>query len=171
VTAVVVTDISSYKAVVIARFLKRAYPGLRVIGTDHRPIAKFFRTRWLDAFEPLNVSPKSADAYAAALKAVAHNHGATHLIPVNSSEIRGLMERRAVIGALLDYVGSSDLYRQLDDKQLFAALIDAQGLPQPRFRLSSSPPGVQAQKDFATSVRRRSAQLYLSKSAPPLKDI
>jgi predicted ATP-grasp superfamily ATP-dependent carboligase len=134
VTAVVVTDISSYKAVVIARFLKRAYPGLRVIGTDHRPIAKFFRTRWLDAFEPLNVSPKSADAYAAALKAVAHNHGATHLIPVNSSEIRGLMERRAVIGALLDYVGSSDLYRQLDDKQLFAALIDAQGLPQPRAR-------------------------------------
>ena len=131
-TTVLVTDISSYKAVVVARFLKQAYPGIVIVGTDHRAVTLKFRTRWVDFVELLPPPDKSPTRYVEALVKVARKFSVDQLIPVNSVEVRGLMEHRHCFGTLLDYVGGTELYRQLDNKRSFAELVSDHGLPQPR---------------------------------------
>jgi predicted ATP-grasp superfamily ATP-dependent carboligase len=130
-TSIVVSDVTSYKAVVLIRFIRQNYPSVRVIATDHRPTARRFHTRFAHEIRILSVGPEAGTAYAGALAAIVKETGARHLIPVNSREIRVLMENRELFGDSLAYVGDADLYRTLDDKASFAELLSGEGLPMP----------------------------------------
>jgi predicted ATP-grasp superfamily ATP-dependent carboligase len=131
VKTVLVTDVSSYKAVVAIRHLRRRYPELRVLATDHRSIVRKLHTRHAPEVHIIPVPPESGEPYAAALGRLISEHGVNLLIPVNSKEIRVLVKHRALLGDTLSYMGPSELYDELDDKAAFSRLIDRAGLPQP----------------------------------------
>jgi hypothetical protein len=132
VTTVLLTDITSYKAAVIARHLRRFHPDVRVIATDHRRFARRIHTRHAPSVIKLSCGPGAGEAYAAELARVIADFGVDILIPVNSKEIRVLIGHRDHLGAALSYMGQDALYHRLDDKNKFAGLIDEAGLPQPK---------------------------------------
>ena len=131
-TTVLITDITSYKAAVIARHLRRHHPDVRVVATDHRRFSRHVHTRHAPSVVRLSCGPEAGKAYAAELERVIARVGADILIPVNSKEIRVLVEHRAHLGASLSYMGEGALYHRLDDKTKFAALVEEAGLPQPK---------------------------------------
>jgi predicted ATP-grasp superfamily ATP-dependent carboligase len=132
VKTVLVTDVSSYKAAVTVRHLRRHYPDVRIVTTDHRPFARSVHTRHAKDVHIIPVSPQSGEAYAAALGQLIAQQGVDVLIPVNSKEIRMLVKFRELLGNTLSYMGPSSLYDELDDKGAFAQLVDRAGLPQPK---------------------------------------
>lgn len=137
---VLVTDISSYKAVVAVRHLRRNYPDVRVLTTDHRPFARTLHSRHAGKVHIIPVSPESGEAYAAALGRLIAEHRVDVLIPVNSKEIRVLVKHRDLLGGSLAYMGPSALYDELDDKAAFARLIEKTALPQPKKYLTLDAP-------------------------------
>jgi predicted ATP-grasp superfamily ATP-dependent carboligase len=132
VKTVLVTDVSSYKAVVAIRHLRRRYSDLRVLATDHRPFVRRVHTRHAPEVHIIKVSPETGEPYATELAHLIREHAVDLLIPVNSKEIRVLVKHRALFGDALSYMGPSELYDELDDKAAFSRLIDRAGLPQPR---------------------------------------
>ncbi|MCV9937022.1 hypothetical protein OIU35_11670 [Boseaceae bacterium BT-24-1] len=129
---VLITDVSSYKAAVIARFLRTSYPSVELIATDHRPFVRSIHTRWVQDVRILPAGPSDPEAYVEALAALVADHGIDLLIPINSKEIRLLMAARERFGRALAYVGSPELYAALDDKLAFGALLRRIGAPAPR---------------------------------------
>jgi predicted ATP-grasp superfamily ATP-dependent carboligase len=131
VTTVLITDITSYKAAVIARHLRQWHPDVKVLATDHRRFARVIHTRHAPNVIALPCAPEAGEAYAAALGRVIAQTGVDLVIPVNSKEIRVLAHHRRHLGDTLDYMGSNTLYQRLDDKSEFAKLVHEAGLPQP----------------------------------------
>lgn len=129
---VLITDVSSYKAAVVARFLRTAYPSVEVIATDHRPFVRSAHTRWVRDVHILPAGPSDPDAYVEALTALVASRDVDLLIPINSKEIRLLMAGRERFGRALAYIGSPELYASLDDKLAFGALLQRIGAPAPR---------------------------------------
>lgn len=138
---VFLTDISSYKSAVVARFLKQTYDDVRIAACDHRPFARRWRTKWVDAFTLTGAAPEDGAVYAERLARAVEESGAAHLLPVNSAELRLVMERRDLFGGALDYLGDADLCRRLDDKGEFARILDAAGAPRPKsYETLDAPP-------------------------------
>lgn len=137
---VFLTDISSYKSAVVARFLKTAYSDVFVVASDHRPSAARLRTKWIDGFVPLRAAPEDGAAYAEALGEAVRASGASHLFPVNSAELRHVVARRDLFGGALDYFGDADLCRRLDDKEEFARILEGAGAPRPKSYASLDAP-------------------------------
>jgi len=137
---VLITDITSYKAVVIARYLRRRYPDLRLVATDHRQTASWLRTRHVAEVEVVPAPPKAGQAYAEAIADVMRRHHADILIPVNSEEIRVLSAHRGLLGDALGWMGSEEIYRRLDDKSEFASLLQRARLPHPQTHSTAHAP-------------------------------
>lgn len=131
-TTLLVTDITSYKAAVIVRHLRGRWPNVRVVTTDHRSYARYIRTRYAPDVHILDCRPGDGERYARTLGELVIREKVDLVIPVNSKEIRTLVDYRQHLGSALDYMGASDTYRQLDDKASFAQLLDKVGLPNPR---------------------------------------
>jgi predicted ATP-grasp superfamily ATP-dependent carboligase len=131
---VLITDISSYKAAVIARYLKLAYPDVHVIATDHRPFVKKIHTKWVKQIIVLDSGPENDIAYVESISSLLNIYTIDFLIPVNSREIRLLMDNRDMLGGALDYVGNSALYSLLDDKIAFGKLLDSENIAAPKSR-------------------------------------
>jgi predicted ATP-grasp superfamily ATP-dependent carboligase len=127
-----ISDITSYKAAVVARFLKATYPQVEIIACDHRRTARFIRTKYARRVHILPCGPEGGASYAQALADVLNRENIDLLIPVNSKEIRVLAEHRELLGSAFATFGGLELYRQLDDKIRFAALLEQTNLPHPR---------------------------------------
>ena len=131
-TTLLVTDITSYKAAVVVRHLRGCWPDVRVVTTDHRGYARLIHTRYATDVRVLDCTPEDGERYARALGELVASEKVDVVIPVNSKEVRTLVDHRQYLGSALDYMGPSDIYYQLDDKALFAQLLDKVGLPSPR---------------------------------------
>jgi predicted ATP-grasp superfamily ATP-dependent carboligase len=80
--------------------------------------------------------PEDSTAYVNAIAGLVQQYTIDHLIPVNSREIRLLMDNRAALGGSLDYMGDPALYAILDDKIAFGNLLQQAGIPAPQPRSS-----------------------------------
>lgn len=133
---VLITDISSYKAIVVARYLRKWYPELYIVGVDHRKSTRWVGTKWVDKRVVLHVEPCESSRYVAALRACAEDSAIDILIPVNSNEVRAIMQFRESLAEYVDYMGVNEIYRALDDKHEFQKLLEKQGLPSPKSFIS-----------------------------------
>ncbi len=126
-----ITDFSSYKAVVIARYLKENYPEVQIVSIDTRPFTKFLRSRYSD--HHLVVSNGSIDGYIHAVAKIVEQYNVDVLLPVNSQELGPFLRARTKFGRALEYWGSYKDYCTLHDKAKFQALVEGANLPIPRY--------------------------------------
>ncbi len=124
---VLLTDISSYKAIVIARFLTQHYPQVELHSCDTRPLTKLFRTR-----HAKNHTVLSKKHYGSALADLLRSKSIDILIPVNSEDIRLVMENRDQFGDTISYLGAANAFATLDQKDRLAALATTLGLQTPQ---------------------------------------
>jgi hypothetical protein len=121
---VLLSDATSYKAAVIARYLKRRHARIEVLTCDARPASRLLHTRWSDRHF---VVPSEADA----LLALVRDTGTDLFLPVNSRELDLLMPRKAEFGAALAYCGELGAYQALHRKDLLHARASSLGIPVP----------------------------------------
>lgn len=135
---VVVTNAVSNKAIVIARFLKKTYPDIRVVTCDHRRLTTLVHTRYSDHHVIVPGFKADPDGYIKALVGLVQSEKASVLFPVNSSEMRLLMPHKDRFDQALAYLGDGQAFSILDDKSQLQALASSLGVLTPRVYAQTS---------------------------------
>jgi len=142
---ILISDATSYKAIVLARFVKRLYPSVVVVTCDHRPASRLVHTRHSDFHAVLAHGPARGEAFVAAVADLVREQRIDLLIPVHSREMDLLVPARESLGRALDYVGEASAYETLHRKDRLHALALERGVRVPeRFPDAASirPPAV-----------------------------
>lgn len=124
---ILIGEISSYKAIVIARHIKTQYPDVDIWGYDCLPGLKWIHTRYVDHYVHLSKT-HDKEQYIRQLSQCALSIKADKLIPVHSDYIGDVLAHKDLFGTTLDYMGSYDLYRQLHEKDKLMSLAKELGV-------------------------------------------
>jgi len=135
---VFITDISGNKAIVVARALSGA-PGLEILGGDHRGFTQRLHTRFVRRPLLYPNPASSPDRFVAEISRLIVDERIDHVIPVNTTELRPLVQHRDRLHGTLDYMGDERTFRRLDNKEELSQLTRELGLPVPRhYRLEDA---------------------------------
>jgi predicted ATP-grasp superfamily ATP-dependent carboligase len=129
--SVLITDISSYKAICIARFVKENYPDILIYGTDNRALSQSIHTKYIDQYLHISASGQDND-YASQLAKWTCSKNIDLLIPVNSKEMAPILTNRNQFSGALDYWGDLSSYETLNNKLKLADLAQTLGLRTPK---------------------------------------
>jgi hypothetical protein len=111
-----VCDATGYKAVVLASFIKRFYPGVFVMTCDARPASRLLHTRFSDRHVVLPCDARNPDRFAETLARLTRDAGVDLLLPTHSTEMDALMPRKDVFGGAMAYWGDPTSYLELHRK-------------------------------------------------------
>ena len=133
---IAITDFSSYKAVVVARFLKFSYPQIKIITIDYRSYTKYFHSKYSDKHVVIKANSASDPAYVEQLAELIEQQNIDYLIPINSQELDVLLAARNKFGKSFEkslaYWGELKDYLSLHDKKQFQKLVSEAGLSIPQ---------------------------------------
>lgn len=130
-TRVLVTDFSSYKSVVLARFIRALYPHVDLLTCDTRAFTRQIRSRHSPRHHVLHARGAGDPAYAGELADLCAREEVDLLIPVNSRELGPLLQRRERFGRALAYWGAAADYEMLHDKARLHGLLADAGVHMP----------------------------------------
>jgi predicted ATP-grasp superfamily ATP-dependent carboligase len=125
---IALTSASSYKAISIARHIKKAYPEIQVTGVSGK--ALLGASKYFDQVFKLP-SIGTSEAYLEALAGLVARDGVNLLFPVRSDEVAFLHRNRGRFGPALEYLGPYDGFEQLNNKDLSAPLAQSLGIRTP----------------------------------------
>ena len=169
---VLLTDATSYKAAVIARFLHENYPAVDVVTCDPRPLSRWLVTKHRTRHHVLRRRPADGAAYVSELRDLVQREAVDLLLPVNSAEMDPLLAARAELGGALSYWGDLDAFRRLDTKDAALELARSCGVAVPEVFASAEaahPPVVAkpARSSAARGVRYLATRAQLDAFRPP----
>lgn len=121
-------EISSYKAIVIARHIREVYPNVEIWAYDSKPLLSRIHTKYIDQYIALKNCGHDKDAYVSQLVACLRENHADVLIPVHSDYIGEILLHKADFGHALDYMGRYEDYLQLHEKDRLMALAKELGI-------------------------------------------
>jgi predicted ATP-grasp superfamily ATP-dependent carboligase len=127
---VLVTDISSYKAIVFARSL--ALKGVEVISADSRAYTKTIRTRYSARHYICPPASAAPERFLSGLIELVRAAKPDLLMPINSRELRICLKQRELFGSALRHFGSFEAFEQLDNKDKLRAIAEELGISCPR---------------------------------------
>ena len=113
-------EISSYKAIVICRYIKQHYPVSEIITYDFKPFTRYVRTKYSNRHYVLKYSNKENE-----LAELIKIEEIECFIPVMSSEMELVLGRREMFGSSLFYLGEFESYRKLHYKNKLMELADS----------------------------------------------
>jgi len=123
---ILITDVTSYKAVVVAAFIKKTRPDVCVMTTDARAVSNVFHTRHSDRHVVLGNSPVAEpDGYVAEMERLVKENGVDVLLPINSAEVDLLLRRKDRFGEALAYCGDYGMFRLLNEKKNYRSFAPA----------------------------------------------
>ena len=115
---ILITDATSYKAVVVAAFIKKTRPDVCVMTADTRSFSRVFHTRHSDRHVVLGKSPVAdPEGYVAELERLVKENGVDVLLPINSVEVDILLRNKERFGEALAYCGDYGTFRLLNEKK------------------------------------------------------
>jgi len=117
---VLIGEISSYKAIVIAKFLKTNYPGIVLITYDYLTFIKKVHTKYSD--EHITLNARSGKAYIDELIKLCHDNVIDMFIPVHSDNVGSILQAKGLFGKALSYTGNFDQYLRLHNKDVLQTL-------------------------------------------------
>lgn len=123
-------EVSSYKAITIATFIKTYYPDCYLVTFDTKGFTRKLRTRYTD--KHYVVDNTSTDAMVQNLAAICQWENIAIFLPVNSERLGDFLSKRQLFGSCLSYIGSNDAYETLNDKRQLYALAERLGIRIPR---------------------------------------
>lgn len=132
VGTVLISDITSYKACVVARHIANNYPGIRIIGCDSRRFSNYLRTSHVQEHFVLKSAIRDGESYALEVAKLINSREVDLYFPVNSAEMDVVLPRRELFGSTLDYWGSYEAFCTLNDKNKLHELARSLGIRVPR---------------------------------------
>ncbi len=107
---ILIGDISSYKAIVSAKFIRSHYPEAKLFGFDSRGFAKNIHTRYVD--ETIICPEEDVDRYLE----IIDERKIDFFIPVINKSLAVFWEQKERFGKSLGYLGRFEDYSLLNDK-------------------------------------------------------
>lgn len=117
---ILIGEISSYKAIVIARYIRSAYPEAELLAYDNKAMTGWLHTRYIK--HCVRLPFRSLDAYIEALAAYVRDNDIDVLLPVHSDYIGAILRRKELFGHALDWVGNYSDYILLHEKDQLMAI-------------------------------------------------
>ena len=126
---ILISDITGYKAVVIASFIKKKYSKISVIGVDQKPFSKSFHTKYIDRFILIG----SNDDYIDSLVKIININDIDLFFPTNSQEMEKVLLNKFKFNKTLDYLGSYESFYKMNNKLALANLCENIGVKMPSY--------------------------------------
>lgn len=123
-------EISSYKAIVIARYIHSAYPEAELWAYDNKAMTGWLHTRYIK--HCVRLPFRSLDAYIEALAAYVRDNDIDVLLPVHSDHIGAILQKKKQFGHALDWVGEYKDYIRLHEKDQLMAIAESVGVRIPK---------------------------------------
>lgn len=127
---ILIGEISSYKAIVIARYIRAAYPKAELWAYDNKAMTGWLHTRYIK--HCVRLLFQSLDAYIEALAAYVRDNNIDVLLPVHSDYIGAILQRKNLFGHALDWVGNYSDYIRLHEKDQLMAIAASLGVRVPK---------------------------------------
>lgn len=127
---ILIGEISSYKAIVIARYIRAAYPDAEIWAYDYKSIIRSIHTRYVQ--QCVRLPFRSLDAYIEALADYVRTQQIDVLLPVHSNYIGAILQHKNLFGHALDWVGQYSDYIRLHEKDQLMAIAEAAGVRVPK---------------------------------------
>ena len=124
--SILLGEISSYKAIVIACFIKKHYPSILVYSYDTQKFTFNFHTRYSDRHFIVSVNNFEDD-----LSELIREHHIDYFFPVINDSLSKLWQTKKAFYGTLDYLGDIASYHILNDKILLHKLALQLGLKAP----------------------------------------
>lgn len=131
---ILIGEISSYKAIVIARYIRAAYPEAEIWAYDYKPIIRSIHTRYVQ--QCVRLPFKSLEAYIEALANYVCTQHIDVLLPVHSDHIGAILQRKDLFGHALDWLGEYEDYIRLHEKDQLMTIAALVGVRVPKTYLS-----------------------------------
>lgn len=106
-------DASSYKAIVIAKYLKKNYDNINIIGFDKSNILKIIHSKYFDIIVNWDIN---LDASYEKLKNIIDEYSIDLMLPVNSNDLTLIMKNKYKLLKVLNYLGDLEAYEILNNK-------------------------------------------------------
>jgi len=126
---VLIGEISSYKAIVIARHLRKTYSDVYLMAYDRKKAICFCHTKYVD--ECIFIEHKDTDTYIYKLAECVRDNGVDVFIPVHSDYIGEILLHKEWFGHSLDYLGVFSDYVQLHEKDQLMSIAKESGVHVP----------------------------------------
>lgn len=127
---ILIGEISSYKAIVIARYIRSTYPEAELWAYDNKAMTGWLHTRYIK--HCVRLPFKSLDAYIEALAVYVRDNDIDVLLPVHSDYIGAILRRKELFGHALDWVGQYSDYIRLHEKDQLMAIAASLGVRVPK---------------------------------------
>lgn len=125
-------EISSYKAIVIARYLKEVFPNCYLLAYDYKKLIKFCHTKYIDDIVIISYNKKGdIDDYVVALSKCVAAYNIDFFIPVHSDFIGSIVKHKELFLHSLDYLGCFSDYSKLHNKDILIKIAKEVGVRVP----------------------------------------
>lgn len=129
---ILVGEISSYKAIVVAKYLKSHYSGLEVLAYDYKKAIRRFHTRFCDRYFQVSDPRVDSEAHLRALQNIVQENQVDLFIPVHSDMYGIYIANKEIFGSAFSYVGSFEQFNMMHDKKKISKLLFDLNIKQPR---------------------------------------
>jgi hypothetical protein len=129
---VLLSDATSYKAMVVGKFIKKMYPQVTLYTCDHRRASAFFHSKYSDVHILLDCSIENPEKYAKSLSKIIADYEIDLFFPVNSVEMDAVLSRGERFGKSLSYWGDYASFQTLNDKNRLMQLCQRCRIKVPR---------------------------------------
>ncbi|MBO7456421.1 MAG: ATP-grasp domain-containing protein [Paludibacteraceae bacterium] len=126
---ILVGEISSYKAIVIAQYIRSYYPDVEQWAYDNKPIMNYIHTRYVNKCVCLPFH--SFETYVIELADYVKKNRIDVLIPVHSDYIGAILLHKELFGTALDWMGKFEDYILLHEKDQMMAIATRLGIRVP----------------------------------------
>lgn len=124
-------EISSYKAIVIASYLKKHYPNVKIIGYDYHMVVRRLHTKYINSYYQVHYDNDN-DNYIQLLCNIVDKEEIDYFFPVHSSLIGAILHNKNLFGNTLDYCGDFETYTKLHHKEVLLDLANKIGIRVPK---------------------------------------
>ncbi len=126
-------EISSYKSIVIAKYLKKVYPGLEILGYDYKKFINSMHTKYCNNTILIENPNQNKQGHIVTLTKIIKNHAIDFFFPVDSGMYGDYIKSKELFGKAFLYVGEYDIYNQLHEKSKSQELAKKLGVRIPAF--------------------------------------
>lgn len=123
---ILIGEISSYKAIVICKFIKTHYKNISIFSYDTKKFSKYLVSKYTDKHFLIN-----SDTLEDELRQIIASNKIDYFFPVINDNLTRLWKKKTLFANTLGYLGNIDTYNILNDKVLLHVLATTLGLKVP----------------------------------------
>jgi predicted ATP-grasp superfamily ATP-dependent carboligase len=129
---ILIGEISSYKAIVISKYIKKYYSDIELYCYDYNRKVKLFHTKYCDEFLVVPSPKDDLNGHFDALQKIIEDKEIDLFIPVHSDMYGVYIKKKQIFGNTFAYLGDFEQFDYLHDKEKLNSLLTRLNIKRPQ---------------------------------------